>query len=226
MSNQNHNFEYNCHTLCYQTIVSIKLTLHYFYFFLLLIYRTTVQLIQAIIISSIYYSSIIVLWGFSYHIWAVYCWPVFSYWSGQSELILKLFLGCYCILLWDVSKLDIRISFSRRFVGGHVKGSCVQYIDLIDLKSPPSSSFEPSFVGCWLACIIFIVSAFIDTETCSWVWFQNINGLYPNRTYGFSSPTGLWKVMVRVTVFKFYLSSSILFLESSQFLKFFKFVFL
>ena len=50
-------------------------------------------------------------------------------------------------------------------------------------------------------CIIFIGSEFIDPQTFPWVCYKNISGMYPNCTYGFSSPTGLWKVVARVPVF-------------------------
>ena len=42
-------------------------------------------------------------------------------------------------------------------------------ISMLDLKSPSSSLFKPSFVDCWLVCIIFIGSVFIDPKTCPWV---------------------------------------------------------
>ena len=54
---------------------------------------------------------------------------------------------------------------------------------------------------CWLVYVIFFGSGFIDPETCAWVWLQIFSGLYPNQAYGFASPAGLWKVVVRVTVF-------------------------
>ena len=40
------------------------------------------------------------------------------------------------------------------------------------LKSPSRSSFKPYFVNFWHVCIIFIGSAYIDTEIFPWVWFQ------------------------------------------------------
>ena len=47
---------------------------------------------------------------------------------------------------------------------------------------------------------MFIVSTFIDTETCSRVCQKIVTRLYPNRTYGFSSPTVLCEVVARVPV--------------------------
>ena len=57
------------------------------------------------------------------------------------------------------------------------------------------------FVDCWLVYIIFIVSEFIDPETCSKVWLKIFSRPYTKRTYGFALPAGLWKVVARVTVF-------------------------
>ena len=77
----------------------------------------------------------------------------------------------------------------------------LQLIAFIDLKYPSSSSLKHYFVDFWPVCIIFIGSEFIDTETCPRVWLKIFIGPYPNRTHGFSSPKGLWKVVARVPVF-------------------------
>ena len=77
----------------------------------------------------------------------------------------------------------------------------LQLIALIDLKTPSSYSFNNYFVDCWPVCIIFIGSKFINTETRPRVWLKFVSGMYPNRTYRFDSPAGLWKVVVRVPVF-------------------------
>ena len=50
----------------------------------------------------------------------------------------------------------------------YLSGICLGVI-LIYIKYPSSSWFETYFVDCLLVCIIFIVSAFIDTETFPWV---------------------------------------------------------
>ena len=50
-------------------------------------------------------------------------------------------------------------------------------------------------------CIIFIRLAFIYPETFPQVLLETISGPHPNHKYGFASPTGLWKFMVRVLVF-------------------------
>ena len=50
-------------------------------------------------------------------------------------------------------------------------------------------------------CIIFIGSAFIDTETCPLLLLQIFSGMYSNQTYGFASPAALWKFVTRVPVF-------------------------
>ena len=47
---------------------------------------------------------------------------------------------------------------------------------------------------------MLIVTAFIYTNTCPWVWLKIFCGPYPNRKYGFASPAGLSKVMARVLV--------------------------
>ena len=55
----------------------------------------------------------------------------------------------------------------------------------------------------------FIRSVLIDTDTCTWVWLKFVCGIYPNWTYRFSPPTGLWKVVVRGTVVCNWLLTSI-----------------
>ena len=45
--------------------------------------------------------------------------------------------------------------------------------------------FKALYFGCWLVCIIFIGSAFIDTDTCPLVLLQMFSELYTNRTYEF-----------------------------------------
>ena len=77
----------------------------------------------------------------------------------------------------------------------------LQLIDFFGVKHLSSSSFKPYFVDCWLVCIIFIGSAFIDPETCTWVWLQTVSGLYLNWTYRFASPAGLCKSMLRLLGF-------------------------
>ena len=72
---------------------------------------------------------------------------------------------------------------------------------LLDIISTSIYLFKPYSVDCWLICIILIGSALIDPETYPQVWLQIVSGLYPNRTYGFASPVGLWKVVARVPVF-------------------------
>ena len=48
---------------------------------------------------------------------------------------------------------------------------------------------------------LFILSVFIDPETCPQVCYQIFSWPYPKRTYIFASPAGFWKVAVRVPVF-------------------------
>ena len=58
-----------------------------------------------------------------------------------------------------------------------------------------------SFLNWFLNCSFALNGkSSIDLETFTWVWLQIIFGKYPNRTYGFSSRTGLWKVATRVPV--------------------------
>ena len=134
---------------------------------------TTVQPLQLIIISTIYYLSSIVLLSFSYHLCVIDCLPVCSNESDQRSFILKLFLGC------------VRIFYVGRIQNGHtdllppqvcgrvwqgcrlgVQNCLLRLIALLDIKSPPCYLFKPSFGGCWIVCIIFIGSAFIDNKTC------------------------------------------------------------
>ena len=77
----------------------------------------------------------------------------------------------------------------------------INYWFLEFLKSYSRYFLKPSSADCWLVCIIFIGLEFIDPETCPQVWLQIISGQYPNRTYWFYSPTGLWKVLVRLPFF-------------------------
>ena len=40
----------------------------------------------------------------------------------------------------------------------------------------------------------------VDPETFTWVWLKIFLRPYPNKTFGFASPAGLWEVVVRVLV--------------------------
>ena len=153
-----------------------------------MIFRTTVQLIQVIIICLVYYLSIIVIQSFSCHLCMFDCWPVCLHWSDQRSLILKL-------VLWCARKLSVgRIQSGHTYLippqvcvrlwwgwwlGVHT--CLLQLIDLLDLKPPSTSLSKPYFVDCWLLCIIFIGSAFIDTGTFPWVCYPIDSGTYPNR---------------------------------------------
>ena len=116
--------------------------------------------------------------------------------------------GVIANFLWDLYKPYIRIWFPRMFVEGCNGGcnlgvrTCLhQLISLVHVRSSSDYSFGNSFVYCWLVCIIFILSAFIDPETCSWVCYKIVIGTYTNLTYGFDYPVGLWKVVSRVLLF-------------------------
>ena len=61
-------------------------------------------------------------------------------------------------------------------------------------------SFNLRVIYFWLVFFASIVSAFIDSETCPRVWLKVFHETYPNRTYRFSSPVLLWKVVARVPV--------------------------
>ena len=54
----------------------------------------------------------------------------------------------------------------------------------------------------WLLNYFFAstTSTFIDTKTCLQVCLEIVCGAYPNRKFGFASPAGLWKVVVRVMI--------------------------
>ena len=105
---QNQNFEYNCHTLCSQTIVQLNWPLNiYFILLLFLIYQTAVKSIQAFLIFLVIYSSIIVLCIFSvldlksplnYFSSLILLIILFcaSYLLNQRSLILKLVLRSDC----------------------------------------------------------------------------------------------------------------------------------
>ena len=185
--------------------LSIQITFRYFILFLpLLISPYIIQPIQVIIISSIIYSSSIFIWSFSYHIFIVDFWPVCFHWSDQLLLILKLSLGCD--YKFSVGHIQTgHIYFLTPQVCGSLCRGCrlcvytclLQLIDLLYLKSPSSSSFKPSFVYCWLLCIIFIASVLIFPETCPRVCSKIFSGTYPNQTYRFASPAGLWRFWQR-----------------------------
>ena len=70
----------------------------------------------------------------------------------------------------------------------------------VDIKHPLSYSHKTSFVECWIVYFEFTGSAFIDPKTFPRVWLKFFCGLYPNWAYRFDSPTGSWKVVVRVPV--------------------------
>ena len=90
---------------------------------------------------------------------------VYWYWNLSSSML----ANC----MWDVCKPDILIlpapgGLSKVMV--RVPVGCQYFFASIDCfawsKSPSSSQFMPYFVYFWLVCIIFIISAFIDPETC------------------------------------------------------------
>ena len=62
--------------------------------------------------------------------------------------------------------------------------------------------FYLSYLRRWLLTCLFALIGlmFIDPETCPRVWLKIVCGPYPNRTYKFASPAGLWKAMARVPV--------------------------
>ena len=112
----------------------------------------------------------------------------------------SLFLNClWLFLIYQTTVKPIQdiIIYSIIFSTSIVIWS----FSVLDIKSPPCSSFETHFVDFWLLCIIFIVSEFIDTETFPHLWLQIASGFYPNRTYIFASPVGLRKFVVRGLVF-------------------------
>ena len=153
----------------------LQLFLHYFWLFL--IAQTTVQPIQGIIIYLIYYLSSIVLWSFSYHFCVIYCWIIIF------ELIRSAFIDTEtcpgCVSKLSVGRIQtghtdlLHLQVCGRLWRGWrlgVQTCLLQLIALLDLKYPSSYLLEPYFVDCWLVCIIFIVSLFIDTETPPRVW--------------------------------------------------------
>ena len=149
----------------------IELTLYYLYiyFWLFLIYRTTLQPIKVIIIYSIYYLLSIVIRVFNYHIFVFYCWTVSFHWLDQNSLILKLVPRC-------VKKLSVgRIQnwhtyllppqFFGRFRQGcrlDVQTCLLQWIYLLDLKSPYSSSFK-HFLFIADLCVSYLLYQHLST---------------------------------------------------------------
>ena len=91
-----------------------------------------------------------------------------------------------------------------------------QMIAFLNLKYSSISSTNNSFVDFLPVYILFYVTVFSDNKTCPWVWLMILCGAYKNCTYIFSSPIALRKVVARVPVFSFNLSSSLYWLDSSQ----------
>ena len=60
----------------------------------------------------------------------------------------------------------------------------------------------------------FIVSEFIDTDTCPWLWLKILCGKYPIWTCRFASTAGLRKVVGRVSFF--YCTCNSQFIDSLQ----------
>ena len=113
---------------------------------------------------------------------------------------LKIFCGMYPNRTYRFSSPAGLWRFVTRGAVG-CQTCLLQLEGFLYLKYNSSSSFKPSFIDCWLVCIIFTGSEFIDPETCTGMWLKIVSGTYPNQTYGFSSPAGLWKVVTRVPVF-------------------------
>ena len=180
----------------------IKMFIHSFYFLLLFISLTKVKLIQVVIVYLIISSSSIFIWSFSHNICVVACWPVCSQWSYNRSSILKLLFGCdWKLSVGHIQTVHVNLlppQFFRRswrFLWLVVQTCLLQFISLLELKSPLSSSSKISFVDCWLLCIMFIGSAFVDPETCPWLWLKIFSGVYQNCTYAFASPAYFWKVV-------------------------------
>ena len=60
-----------------------------------------------------------------------------------------------------------------------------------------------------MTCLFALIgSELIDTRTYTQACYQIVCGTYPNRTYKFDSPVGLWKVAARVPVgFSYFFAS-------------------
>ena len=77
----------------------------------------------------------------------------------------------------------------------------IRLISFLDQKYISSSSLKPSFVDCWLVCIIIIASLFIDPKTFPRVCSQFLVGCIQKGHTNFYFPAGLYKVVARVSVF-------------------------
>ena len=110
------------------------------------------------------------------------------------ELTLQYFYILLSILIyWSIVKL---IQFIIIYLNVYSSNIALWSISFLDLRYPSTSLMKPFFVHCWLVCIIFIWSEFIDPETCPWMWLKTSTTF----TYRFSYPIGLWKVVVRMHV--------------------------
>ena len=99
-------------------------------------------------------------------------------------------------------------------------------LTFLDLKYTSNYSFKNCFADCWLVCIIFIGSTFIDPESCPQVCLQIVSGMYSNQIYRFAT---LFRLVVgrgEGDGFLLHLSLSIHWLDPRKFLKLFIFKFL
>ena len=109
----------------------------------------------------------------------------------------KIQLFLHCFLLLFISRTTAKpIQVIILFNYSSIKDCSLEFI-----KYHSRSYFKPSFVDCWNIFIICIGSAFIDPETCPWVWLQIVSGHIRTRNMDFPSLVGLWKFMTRVPAF-------------------------
>ena len=74
----------------------------------------------------------------------------------------------YYFLVFDYSPF-LEIQLNRYMFYYFFEYLFITYCSLEFLKYPPRSLFNTFLVDCWLVCIMFIGSKFIDPETCPWV---------------------------------------------------------
>ena len=125
------------------------------------------------------------------------------YWTWNISL--SVLVNC----LWFVSKPEIRICFPCRFwmVVDRVMVECNCLLTSVDWFSwsKISLKFFTQAYFCWLlifGCYIYVLEL-IYPKTCPWLWLKIVCGPYPNRTYVYVSPAGLWNFMARVPVFSY-----------------------
>ena len=132
------------------------------------------------------------------------------FWVQPSSL--ELFVFCCVVVLWNwLGQRLLVLILVLVFCGKNYVFARPAGLRRVVARVPIGCEYYPSFIyHLWykrewrVFKLALIVSAFVDTETCTCVCYQIVFGPYPNRTYGIASPAGLWNVVLRVPVGSLY----------------------